>query len=71
MCELKQKLEQRGTTLNEILDYRLVMEPGVAALAAQRANSQQLNKLQALVDQMKQAANHFHDHRHLDTKFIC
>jgi DNA-binding FadR family transcriptional regulator len=67
--ELKQKLEQRGTTLSEILDYRLVMEPGVAELAAQRANSQQLDELQSLVDRMKQAANHFNDHRHLDTKF--
>ncbi|MBD2035965.1 FadR family transcriptional regulator [Leptolyngbya sp. FACHB-321] len=69
VCELKQRLEQRGTTLNEILDYRLVMEPGVAELAAQRANSQQLDELQSLVDRMKQAANHFNDHRHLDTKF--
>jgi DNA-binding FadR family transcriptional regulator len=67
--ELKQKLEQRSTTLSEILDYRLVMEPGVAELAAQRANSQQLDELQSLVGQMKQAANHFNDHRHLDTKF--
>ncbi len=69
VCELKQRLAQRGTTLNEILDYRLVMEPGVAELAAQRATSHQIEELQTLVDQMKQAANHFSDHRHLDTRF--
>lgn len=69
VCDLKQKLLQVGFTLNEILDYRLVVEPGVAELAAQRANSQQINQLQALVNQMQQAVNEFGEHRHLDAKF--
>lgn len=67
--ELKQKLAQVGFTLNEILDYRLVVEPGVAELAAQRANSQQIDELQTLVNQMKQAVGQFGEHRHLDARF--
>jgi len=69
VVELKQRLSQIGTTLNDILDYRLVVEPGVAALAADRATPAQLDQLQTLVAQMPHVADQFAEHRRLDTQF--
>lgn len=69
VVELKQRLRQKGATLSDILDHRLVVEPGVAALAADRATFQQLENLQSLVKQMAKVVKQFHEHRHLDTEF--
>ncbi|MBF2026990.1 MAG: FCD domain-containing protein [Oscillatoriales cyanobacterium C42_A2020_001] len=67
--ELKQRLMQKGATLNDILDHRFVVEPGVAALAADRATPQQLEDLQTLVQQMSKVVRQFDEHRQLDTEF--
>lgn len=67
--ELKQHLEQSGATLSDILDYRLIVEPGVAALAAQRATRPQIKAMQTLVDRMPHVVNQFAEHRRLDTEF--
>jgi DNA-binding FadR family transcriptional regulator len=67
--ELKQRLMITGTSLREILDHRLIIEVGVAGLAAQRATSEQKRELQTLVDQMHEAENNFGNYRRLDTEF--
>ena len=67
--ELKQRLLQTGATLSDILDHRLIVEPGVAALAAQRVNREQIDSMQQLVKQMVHVADQFGEHRHLDTEF--
>lgn len=69
VVELKQRLVDTGVTLDDILDHRLVVEPGVAALAAERATIQQLHDLQALVNQMPHVVKQFDEHRRLDTEF--
>jgi len=40
-------------SLSELLELRLIIEPEAAALAAQKANSEQLKKLKALLDSLK------------------
>lgn len=69
VLELKHQLLQSGSSLSEILDYRLVVEMGVVELAAERANSQQIRELQTLIDQMQNAIDQFSEHRRLDTEF--
>lgn len=69
VVQLKQRLLQQGATLNDILDHRFVVEPGVAALAADRATPSQLDDLQTLVNQMSKVVKHFDEHRRLDTEF--
>ncbi len=69
VIDLQQRLLQAGTTLDDILDYRLVVEPGVAALAAERVTPNQLEELQAVVEQMPHVIHHFGEHRRLDTQF--
>ncbi len=67
--DLKQHLQRKGTTLSDILDHRLVVEPGVSAIAAQRATSKQIEAMQTLVDQMPGVVDQFSEHRRLDTEF--
>jgi len=69
VVELKQRLLQTGATLDDILDHRLVVEPGVAALAAARVTDQQIDELQTLVNHMPQVVQQFDEHRRLDTEF--
>lgn len=69
VVELKQRLLQKGATLNDILDHRFVVESGAAALAADRATPQYLDDLQTLVNQMPQVVKQFDEHRRLDTEF--
>lgn len=66
--ELHVQLKSRGTTLLEILDHRLVVEMGVAELAAQRATSAQRDKLTEIIENMKDAERHFPTYRRLDTQ---
>ena len=67
--ELHQSLKEKGTTLLEILDHRLVIESGVAELAAERASKAQRQGLQDLVAQMAKAESSFADYRQLDIQF--
>lgn len=69
VLELKQQLCQSGSSLSEIFDYRLVVEMGVVELSAQRANSQQIQELQNLIDRMQGAIDQFSEFRRLDTEF--
>src|ERR1700685_2581729 len=43
--ELHERVRRRGTTLREILDHRLVVEVGVAELAAERATAAQRREI--------------------------
>lgn len=67
--DLHQALKKKNTTLLEILDHRLVIESGVAELAAERAGKEQKRKLQELVEQMADAEGSFPDYRQLDIQF--
>jgi GntR family transcriptional regulator, transcriptional repressor for pyruvate dehydrogenase complex len=67
--ELHERVRRRGTTLREILDHRLVVEVGVAELAAERATAAQRREIADLVVQMKQAEDDFAAYRRLDTAF--
>ncbi len=67
--ELHERVRRRGTTLREILDHRLVVEIGVAELAAERATPAQRREIAELVAHMKEAENDFGAYRRLDTAF--
>lgn len=67
--ELHQSLKRKGTTLLEILDHRLVIETGVAELAAERASKDQRRRLLEMVDAMAAAEESFADYRQLDIQF--
>lgn len=69
VVELKQRMLETGVTLDDILDHRLVVEPGVVALAADRATAAQLAEIQNVVNQMPQVVQQFAEHRRLDTEF--
>jgi GntR family transcriptional regulator, transcriptional repressor for pyruvate dehydrogenase complex len=68
LLNLRRKLQATGTSLVEILDYRLIVEPGIAELATQRAESSQLDELQDLVSWMKQVQD-YPEYRKLDIQF--
>lgn len=66
--ELRKQVQQRGTSLIEILDYRLVVETGIAELAAQR-RSAELDGLVELAERMHDAEDDFARYRTMDTQF--
>ncbi len=68
LLNLRHKLQTIGTSLVEILDYRLIVEPGIAELATQRIESSQIDELQELVSRMKLAQD-YGDFRKLDIQF--
>jgi DNA-binding FadR family transcriptional regulator len=68
LLELRRRLHTSGATLSEILDHRLVVETGIVELAAQRAQADQLEELQALVNVMQQADS-YAVYRKLDIRF--
>jgi GntR family transcriptional repressor for pyruvate dehydrogenase complex len=67
--ELHERIRRRGTSLGEILDHRLIMETGVAELAAERATAAQRGEIAELVEHMKEAEEDFVAYRRLDTAF--
>ena len=66
--ELRKQVQRRGTSLIEILDYRLVVETGIAELAAQR-RSADLDGLVELAERMHDAEDDFSRYRTMDTQF--
>ena len=68
VLEVRQKLTATGATLAEILDHRLIVEAGIAELAAQRAEEAQVDELQDLVNRMRQI-DVFSEYRKLDIWF--
>jgi GntR family transcriptional repressor for pyruvate dehydrogenase complex len=69
IIKFRRKFHDAGKTLNEILDHRLIVETGIAELAAQRADDEQANELQELIYAMQQVENNFSEYRKLDTRF--
>jgi GntR family transcriptional regulator, transcriptional repressor for pyruvate dehydrogenase complex len=68
LVTLRQRLQTAGATLAEILDHRLIVEMGIAELAAQRAEELQIKDLQHLVTAMQTTEN-YADYRKLDIRF--
>jgi DNA-binding FadR family transcriptional regulator len=66
---LHERVRQRGTSLLEILDYRLVVETGIAELAAERASTELCERLTALASEMHDAEDDFPQYRNMDTQF--
>lgn len=67
--ELHERIRRRGTSLGEILDHRLIMETGVAELAAVRATPALRAEIAELVEHMKEAEEDFAAYRRIDTAF--
>ena len=67
--ELHKQVRQRGTSLLQILDHRLVVEPGIAELAAERVSRDLGKRLISLAAQMHEAEDDFSRYRTMDTQF--
>ncbi len=62
-------VQARGTALLEVLDHRLIVEPGIAELAAERATEQMRQRISELALQGSEAEDDFRSYRALDTQF--
>ena len=67
--EQQAQVQARGTAFLEVLDYRLIVEPGIAELAAERADADMRQRILALAQQGTDAENDFRQYRSLDTQF--
>lgn len=67
--ELQERVQQRGTSLIEILDHRLVVEPGIAELAAERSPPELNGRLVELASRMHEVEDDFGHYRTMDTQF--
>lgn len=63
------RIQARGTTLVEILDHRLIVEPGIAELAAERADAELRQRICELAKEGAKAEDDFRRYRTLDTQF--
>jgi GntR family transcriptional repressor for pyruvate dehydrogenase complex len=63
------QVQAKGTVLLEILDLRLIVEPGIAELAAERANAEMRQRISELALQGSEAVDDFPSFRALDTQF--
>jgi GntR family transcriptional regulator, transcriptional repressor for pyruvate dehydrogenase complex len=66
LTELKRRLIADRTSIREILDHRLIIEVGLAGLAAERVTGEQKQELQTIVDRMHEAESDFGTYRPLD-----
>ncbi|HEY9643998.1 MAG TPA: FadR/GntR family transcriptional regulator [Coleofasciculaceae cyanobacterium] len=69
ILKFRREFQDAGKTLQDILDHRLIVETGIAELAAQRADEQHIDELQQLIHAMQQVEDNFSEYRKLDTKF--
>lgn len=67
--EQKAQVQAKGTFLLEILDHRLIIEPGIAELAAERADAEMRQRISELARRCSEAENDFRSYRALDTQF--
>lgn len=67
--ELHKQIRQRGASLLEILDHRLVVETGIAEMAAERSTPEVGKRLTELATRMHDAENDFSRYRTMDTQF--
>ena len=67
--ELQKQVQRHGTSLIEILDHRLVVETGIAELAAQRRPVELHKRLVELAERMHDAEDDFSRYRTMDTQF--
>ena len=69
VLQLRSKLGDAGAKLAEILDHRLIIEIGIAEIAAERAPANHIAELQELVDAMRPVEHDYQEYRRLDTRF--
>ena len=69
VLQLRRKLGDAGAKLAEILDHRLIIESGIAEIAAERAAVSQVIELQVLVEAMRPVEPDYQAYRRLDTRF--
>ena len=67
--ELRKRVQRQGASLIEILDHRLVVETGIAELAAQRTPVELHERLVELAERMHDAEDDFSRYRTMDTQF--
>lgn len=67
--ELHARIKSGGTTVMEILDHRLIVEPGIAELAAERADAGLRTRISELAVENANAETDFRRYRTLDTQF--
>ena len=59
VMELRKQVQRRGASLIEILDHRLVVETGIAELAAERRPAELHQRLVELAERMHEAEDDF------------
>ena len=69
LLELRKQVQRRGASIMEILDHRLVVETGIAELAAQRRPEELQRRLVGLAEGMREAEDDFPRYRTMDTQF--
>ena len=69
VMELRKQVQRRGASLIEILDHRLVVETGIAELAAERRPAELHQRLVELAERMHEAEDDFSRYRTMDTQF--
>jgi DNA-binding FadR family transcriptional regulator len=67
--ELQARVQRRGGSLIEVLDHRLVVETGIAELAAERRPLELRPRLTELASRMHDAEDDFSRYRTIDTQF--
>ncbi len=63
------EVQARGTAFLEILEYRLIVEPGIAELAAERADEEMRKQVSDLARNGAEFEDDFRNYRALDTEF--
>lgn len=67
--EQQAQVQARGPAFLEVLDYRLIVEPGIAELAAERADDEMRGRISDLALRGVEAEDDFRNYRALDTQF--
>ncbi|MBI4783605.1 MAG: FadR family transcriptional regulator [Oscillatoriophycideae cyanobacterium NC_groundwater_1537_Pr4_S-0.65um_50_18] len=69
VMQFRRQFHDAGRSLSDILDHRLIVEAGIAELAAQRATIEHTDELQDLIHAMRHVEDDFTAYRKLDTRF--
>jgi GntR family transcriptional regulator, transcriptional repressor for pyruvate dehydrogenase complex len=69
VIQFHRQFHDAGRSLSDIFDHRLIIEAGIAELAAQRATVAHIDELQALIYAMQRVEDDFAAYRKLDTRF--
>ena len=67
--EQQAEVQAKGPAFLEVLDYRLIVEPGIAELAAERADAEMRQRISDLALRGAEVEEDFREYRALDTQF--